>query len=90
VGKHDRPWFERPIFGKIRYMSFNSTSKKFDSKSYIRQMEELKWQSATGMYCAPTLGMRLLASGDVAAQISRAALQCGKIAVRQKNLRRPQ
>jgi deoxyribodipyrimidine photo-lyase len=42
VGKHDRPWFERPIFGKIRYMSFNSTSKKFDSKSYIRQMEELQ------------------------------------------------
>ncbi len=41
VGKHDRPWFERPIFGKIRFMSFNSTSKKFDSKSYIRQMEEL-------------------------------------------------
>jgi deoxyribodipyrimidine photo-lyase len=42
VGKHDRPWFERPIFGKIRYMSFNSTSKKFDSESYIRQMEALK------------------------------------------------
>jgi deoxyribodipyrimidine photo-lyase len=41
VGKHDRPWFERPVFGKIRYMSFNSTSKKFDSKRYIRQMEEL-------------------------------------------------
>jgi deoxyribodipyrimidine photo-lyase len=41
VGKHDRPWFERPIFGKIRYMSFNSTSKKFDSKRYIAQMEEL-------------------------------------------------
>jgi deoxyribodipyrimidine photo-lyase len=42
VGKHDRPWFERPIFGKIRYMSSNSTSKKFDSKRYIRQMEALK------------------------------------------------
>jgi deoxyribodipyrimidine photo-lyase len=41
VGKHDRPWFERPIFGKIRYMSFNSTSKKFDSKSYIRQIAAL-------------------------------------------------
>jgi len=41
VGKHDRPWFERPIFGKIRYMSFNSTSKKFDSKSYIRQIDAL-------------------------------------------------
>lgn len=42
VGKHDRPWFDRPVFGKIRYMSFNSTSKKFDSKRYIAQMEELK------------------------------------------------
>ena len=41
VGKHDRPWFERPVFGKIRYMSFNSTSKKFDSKRYIEQVEEL-------------------------------------------------
>lgn len=39
AGKHDRPWFERPVFGKVRYMSFNSTSKKFDSKAYIRQME---------------------------------------------------
>ncbi|MBZ5504436.1 MAG: deoxyribodipyrimidine photo-lyase [Acidobacteriia bacterium] len=42
VGKHDRPWFERPIFGKVRYMSFNSTSKKFDSKRYIQQMEALE------------------------------------------------
>jgi len=41
VGKHDRPWFERPIFGKVRYMSFNSTSKKFDSKRYMEQMENL-------------------------------------------------
>ena len=44
VGKHDRPWFERPIFGKIRYMSFNSTSKKFDSKRYIQQMEAVSPQ----------------------------------------------
>ena len=39
VGKHDRPWFERPVFGKIRYMSFGSTSKKFDSRRYIAQVE---------------------------------------------------
>ena len=26
---------ERPIFGTIRYMSFASTSRKFDSKAYI-------------------------------------------------------
>jgi deoxyribodipyrimidine photo-lyase len=37
VGKFDRPWFERPIFGKIRYMSLASTGKKFDSKAYITQ-----------------------------------------------------
>lgn len=42
LGKFDRPWFERPVFGKIRYMSGASTGKKFDSKGYIRQMEELR------------------------------------------------
>lgn len=37
VGKHDRPWFDRPIFGTVRYMSGASTGKKFDSKRYIQQ-----------------------------------------------------
>jgi deoxyribodipyrimidine photo-lyase len=37
VGKFDRPWFERPIFGQIRYMSAASTGRKFDSKRYIGQ-----------------------------------------------------
>jgi deoxyribodipyrimidine photo-lyase len=37
VGKFDRPWFERPIFGQIRYMSGGSTGKKFDSRKYIQQ-----------------------------------------------------
>ena len=37
VGKFDRAWSERPIFGKIRYMSLGSTGKKFDSKKYIEQ-----------------------------------------------------
>uniref|UniRef100_A0A372IPC0 Deoxyribodipyrimidine photo-lyase n=1 Tax=Paracidobacterium acidisoli TaxID=2303751 RepID=A0A372IPC0_9BACT len=37
-GVHDRPWFERPVFGTVRYMSGASTGKKFDSKTYIRQM----------------------------------------------------
>lgn len=35
VGKHDRPWFDRPVFGLIRYMSGESTGKKFDSKRYV-------------------------------------------------------
>ena len=37
TGKLDRPWFERPIFGQVRYMSGSSTGKKFDSKKYIAQ-----------------------------------------------------
>ena len=34
-GKHDRAWFERPVFGLIRYMASHSTGKKFDSTKYI-------------------------------------------------------
>jgi deoxyribodipyrimidine photo-lyase len=41
AGKFDRPWFERPIFGTIRYMSGNAAKKKFDAESYVEQMAEL-------------------------------------------------
>ncbi len=34
-GVHDRAWFERPIFGKIRYMNANGCKSKFDVKRYI-------------------------------------------------------
>jgi deoxyribodipyrimidine photo-lyase len=37
VGKHDRPWFNRPVFGLVRPMSGSSIAKKFDAKAYIRQ-----------------------------------------------------
>jgi deoxyribodipyrimidine photo-lyase len=37
VGRHDRPWFNRPIFGLVRPMSGASTAKKFDAEKYIRQ-----------------------------------------------------
>lgn len=42
VGKFDRPWFERPIFGQIRYMSGASTGNKFDSKKYIQQNQSAR------------------------------------------------
>ena len=38
LGKFDRAWGERPVFGKRRYMSAGSTARKFDAKSYIAQM----------------------------------------------------
>ena len=35
-GVHDRPWKERPIYGKIRYMSYEGCAKKFDVKKYVQ------------------------------------------------------
>jgi deoxyribodipyrimidine photo-lyase len=37
LGRFDRPWFERPIFGKIRYMSSDSTRKKVKLKGYLEK-----------------------------------------------------
>jgi deoxyribodipyrimidine photo-lyase len=41
-GKHDRPWPERPIFGTVRFMSYESTRKKFDSAGYVRWVGEIE------------------------------------------------
>jgi deoxyribodipyrimidine photo-lyase len=37
VGKLDRPWFNRPVFGLVRPMTGASLAKKFDAEAYIRQ-----------------------------------------------------
>lgn len=37
-GVHDRAWGERPVFGKIRYMSYNGCKSKFDIAAYIRRV----------------------------------------------------
>ncbi len=36
-GVHDRAWPGRPIFGKIRYMSYNGCKSKFDVMAYIKK-----------------------------------------------------
>ena len=36
-GLYDRPWFERDIYGVIRYMSSDSTNKKMKLKNYIER-----------------------------------------------------
>ena len=38
-GAHDRPWAERPVFGMIRYMSFNGCKSKFNIRRYIESIE---------------------------------------------------
>jgi deoxyribodipyrimidine photo-lyase len=37
VGRHDRPWFNRPVFGLVRPMSGARMAKKFDAERYIAQ-----------------------------------------------------
>jgi deoxyribodipyrimidine photo-lyase len=41
-GVHDRPWFDRPIFGKVRYMSYNGCRSKFDVNAYIARIDSYR------------------------------------------------
>jgi deoxyribodipyrimidine photo-lyase len=38
-GVHDRAWFERKIFGKVRFMSYGGCKSKFDVETYIKQTQ---------------------------------------------------
>jgi len=38
LGRYDRPWGpERPVFGKIRYMSSDNTARKFPVKRFLEK-----------------------------------------------------
>ncbi len=43
-GLHDRPWGERPVFGQLRYMSFDGMKRKTDVEAYIREIADLAHQ----------------------------------------------
>jgi deoxyribodipyrimidine photo-lyase len=38
-GVHDRPWFNRPVYGMIRYMNASGAKSKFDVGEYSRVRE---------------------------------------------------
>ena len=40
-GVHDRAWFERPIFGKIRYMAASGLERKCDIQAYVKKVDDL-------------------------------------------------
>jgi deoxyribodipyrimidine photo-lyase len=40
-GKHDRPWAERKIFGKVRYMNAKGLERKFDMQKYLLKIENI-------------------------------------------------
>lgn len=37
-GVHDRAWFERPVFSKVRYMNLNGLKRKFDVEGYVKKI----------------------------------------------------
>jgi deoxyribodipyrimidine photo-lyase len=39
-GLHDRPWPERPIFGKVRSMMASGLERKIDIRAYVRRVTE--------------------------------------------------
>lgn len=41
-GLHDRPWTERPVFGKVRYMSLDGMRRKTAVDAYIREIDHLE------------------------------------------------
>ena len=45
-GKHDRPWGERPVFGKVRYMSRAGMETKTDVPGYRDRVN--RWSEAAG------------------------------------------
>jgi deoxyribodipyrimidine photo-lyase len=41
-GVHDRAWFERPIFGKVRYMAASGLERKCDIRGYVKKIDALE------------------------------------------------
>ena len=48
VGKFDRPWFNRPVFGLVRPMTAASFSRKFNAEAYIRKFGESQFPHGRG------------------------------------------
>ncbi|MCU1263516.1 MAG: Deoxyribodipyrimidine photo-lyase type [Bryobacterales bacterium] len=53
-GLHDRPWGTRPVFGSLRYMSFEGMKRKTNVGAYMEEIAELertgrdRWRLAGG------------------------------------------
>lgn len=52
-GLHDRPFSERRIFGKVRYMSYAGMRRKTDVDAYVRQVDSLTVPSGRNPRLAP-------------------------------------
>lgn len=41
-GLHDRPWKERPVYGQVRYMSYEGMKRKTQVAAYVREIDLLR------------------------------------------------
>ncbi|MBD3316234.1 MAG: deoxyribodipyrimidine photolyase [Chitinivibrionales bacterium] len=46
-GKHDHPWTERKVFGKVRYMNDKGLRRKFDMDGYLAKVNTWKDETTT-------------------------------------------
>ncbi len=44
-GNHDQGWKERPIYGKVRYMSSSGLERKFNIDKYVEKIQKISNQS---------------------------------------------
>jgi deoxyribodipyrimidine photo-lyase len=44
-GLHDRPWFERPVFGTVRCMTAGGLERKCDIRGYVAKVDRLAAQA---------------------------------------------
>ncbi|MBA3440958.1 MAG: deoxyribodipyrimidine photolyase [Pyrinomonadaceae bacterium] len=59
-GKHDRAWGpERPVFGKLRYMTSQSMARKFNARKYIEWTREFPQQTALDADTLPESGLNI-------------------------------
>lgn len=49
-GKHDRPWREREIFGKVRYMNDKGLERKFKIDKYVDRVDGIIERIENGLY----------------------------------------
>ncbi len=47
-GRHDRPWPERPVFGKVRSMTAGGLERKCDIDAYVEKVRQLTGQEVPG------------------------------------------
>ncbi len=64
LGKFDRPFYRRPVFGTVRYMSLTAAEKKFDVKAWLATEAKREAPAAlTAPAAAAPAGGRALGKG---------------------------